>query len=99
MQIFVTRQRLSAIRRRTDNADSRTLEHGARGVAKIRAVVNDQTAQIATRGNTHPSPSQTSAIIAFPLAGTPAARPRQGAFLAALTELPGTGNNRGAILC
>ena len=49
VQAFVIPKRLSAISRLTDNADSRALEHGAHGVAKLGAVVNDQTAHIAAR--------------------------------------------------
>ena len=86
MQIFVIPKRLSAIGCLTDYADSRALEHGARGVAKIGAVVNDQTAHIATRGNTQFSASQMSIIIAFPLAGTPAAEPRPKAHVSPLSQ-------------
>jgi thiamine monophosphate synthase len=71
MQVFVIPKRLSAIGRLTDNADSRALEHGARGVAKFSAVINDQTAHTAARRNTQFSASQMSTTIAFPLAGTP----------------------------
>src|SRR5262245_21177383 len=79
MQVFVIPKRLSAIRGLTDYADSRTLEHGARGVTKIRAVVNYQTAHIATHGNTHSSASQMSSNMTFRLAGTRAVETRWNA--------------------
>jgi hypothetical protein len=51
VQFPVKPQRFSAIGRHTDNGDPRALEHRDRGVAKFRAVVNDQAAHVATRGN------------------------------------------------
>ena len=44
-QLGVTPKSLIAIGGGTDNAETRALEHGARGVAKIGAVVNDYAAQ------------------------------------------------------
>ena len=54
VQFTVKPQRFSTIGRHTDNADPRAFEHRARGVAKFRAVVNDQAAHAATRGNSQP---------------------------------------------
>src|SRR6478735_8042868 len=85
VKILVILQCLSAIGC-LDYADSRPLEHCARGIAEIGAIVNDQTAHVATSGNTHFSASQMSTIIAFPLPRTSAAKPRPKVRLSRLSQ-------------
>ena len=52
VQLLVKGKRFSAIGGRTDDADPRACKQGARRVAEISAVINDQTAHRATHGRT-----------------------------------------------